>query len=120
MNLIGFSHHYTKMHGQIHGKLIYADYFFVSYKDAGAEWLKYDTEYKDWDGTPQYENILKTMELYSRLVFIGDKNIPFTTYRVMYDYKDFVGEEFVFKFKGERIPPFLMPIGRKFGIKIFE
>ncbi|MBO6031954.1 MAG: hypothetical protein J6Q22_10975 [Prevotella sp.] len=22
MNLIGFSHHYTKMHGQTHGKLI--------------------------------------------------------------------------------------------------
>ena len=113
MNLIGFSHHYTKMHEQTHGKLIYADSFYVSSKD--TEWLKYDTEYKDRDGTLRHEDILKAMEIYSRLVFIGNKNIPFTTYRVMFDYKDFV-----FKFKGELIPPFLMPIGRKFGIKIFE
>ena len=122
MNLIGFSHHYTKIHGQTHGKLIYADLAFVAPDDMGSEWMRYDTAYLDWDGTTCYKDILVPHKFYSMLVFLGNKNIPFTTYRYCPNFKnqyeDLVGEEFVFKFKGEPIPDGLKPKDGKFDVKI--
>lgn len=85
-NLIGFSHHYTKMHGQTHGKLIYVDAVRIEDEDHGSEWWNYDTEYKATFATVQHDDkMLLLHDVYVMLVFLGNKNIPFTTYR---EYKE--------------------------------
>lgn len=96
MHIIGFSHHYTKLHWQTYGKLLYVR----STKPIGyrpdACGIAYDTEYVDFkydldDGVP-IERI-KEKSYYPlnpedfdkpllQLVFLGGEHkIPFTTYR---------------------------------------
>ncbi len=121
MNLIGFSHHYTKMHGQTHGKLIYVDTVQIKDEDHGSEWWEYDTEYRATFATMQHDDkMLLLQTTYVRLVFLGNKGIPFTTYRDNNDYHDLVGTEFVFKYRGEPIPTELKPPSGKFDVAIFE
>ena len=121
MNLIGFSHNYTKMHGQTHGKLIYVDTVQIKEEDEGSEWWEYDTEYRATFATVQHDDrMLLKYDKYVRLVFLGNKGIPFTTYRMENDYKNLVGTDFVFKFLGKPIPAELKPPSGKFNVKIFE
>ena len=144
MHIIGFSHHYTKIHGQTYGILLSV----TSTKPMGYrpddEGIMYDTQYKN----PLHEKWLNgelrlgTIEgheefLYYplkkedfdkpllQLVFIGEKQIPFTTYRKFpknylplnpgcrtyrktIPYSDLVGQCFAFKFKGEVLPSGLL------------
>ena len=144
MNLIGFSHNYTKMHGQTHGKLIYVDTVQIKEEDEGSEWWEYDTEYRATFATVQNDDgMLLAHETYVRLVFLGNKGIPFTTYReykkeyvpknpfsiywnsyrfisLRIPYSDLIGEDFVFKFRGKEIPEELKPPSGKFDVKIFD
>lgn len=144
MNLIGFSHNYTKMHGQTHGKLIYVDSMQIKEEDEGSEWWEYDTEYRATFATVQHDDrMLLAHENYVRLVFLGNKGIPFTTYReykkeyvpknpssiywnryrfisLRIPYSDLIGEDFVFKFRGKEISEELNPPSGKFDVKIFE
>lgn len=96
MHLIGFSHHYTKMHGQTHGLLLSV----TSTKPLGHRpddaGLHYDTSYVDFEEF--YDEGVKFQRVRERgnhplkledfdkpllqLVFIGrEHQIPFTTYR---------------------------------------
>ena len=107
MHLIGFSHHYTKMHGQTHGLLLSVQ----STKPLGyrpdKDGLLYDSEYEtvDWQKMqqrlaeqgsrsfchtghipPRYAYYPLSLEDFNKpllqLVFIGrEHQIPFTTYR---------------------------------------
>ena len=144
MNLIGFSHHYTKMHGQTHGKLIYVDTVQIKEEDEGSEWWEYDTEYRANFAMLEHDDrMLLTHETYVRLVFLGDKGIPFTTYReykkeyvpknpssiywnryrfisLRVPYSDLIGEDFVFKFRGKPIPEELKPPSKTYDVSIFE
>ena len=120
MNLIGFSHHYTKMHGQTHGTLVYVDDFIVRHEDFDSEWMKYDTEYKGSDGIIRHYDFPKLDEFYVRMVFLGNKNIPFTTYRAIRDYRNLIGTDFIFKFKGEPIPESYIRLFNQFEVKIYE
>ena len=70
-HIVMFNHDYTKLHGQRSGKLVHAELVKID-KTFPKEALEYDT-----DGL--YE--LKMGEYYIQLVFLGDKEIPFTTYR---------------------------------------
>lgn len=142
MNLIGFSHHYTKMHGQVCGQLICVDVVHIEYFDLDSDWIKYDTEYLDDTGFIHYSNYLKPETKYVRLVFLGNKGIPFTTYREYKDgyvpkrpwdmfcgtlvprditpYSDLIGEDFVFKFRGEPVPDGLQPESKKYDVMIYD
>ena len=143
MNLIGFSHHYTKMHGQTHGKFIYVDVVQIKPEDEGSEWWEYDTEYRATFATLQNDDsMLLKHDPFVRLVFLGNKGIPFTTYRKykggytpkkptylfqgnlfsqrVVRYSDLRGEEFVFKFRGDPIPNVLKPIDGKYEVKIYD
>lgn len=144
MNLIGFSHHYTKMHGQTHGKLIYVDIVQIKPEDEGSEWWEYDTEYRATFATLQHDDsMLLKHDEYVRLVFLGNKGIPFTTYRERKDdyctkkpvymfsdgtlssvrivpYSNLIGEEFVFKFRGKPIPMGLKPPDGKYDVMIYD
>lgn len=145
MNLIGFSHHYTKMYGQTHGKLIYVDLVRIKQEDVNSDWWNYDTAYETAEGVPRIEfcDILRPNETYVRLVFLGNKNIPFTTYReckdghipinpasiywhensplsLKFPYKDLIGTEFVFKFRGEELPKDLDLNDKKFQTVIYN
>ena len=141
-NLIGFSHHYTKLHGQVCGQLICVDVVHIEYFDLDSDWIKYDTEYLDDSGFIHYSNFIKPNTKYVRLVFLGNKGIPFTTYRKYKEgyipqrpwdmvegtllprdiipYFDLIGKDFVFKFKGEELQNGLKPIDGDFGISIYE
>lgn len=70
MKEIRFNHNYKKLHNQTSAELIYYD--FKSGAEFHKEFIKYDTDNK-------YE-IDKTQE-YLFLVFIGNKDIVFTTLR---------------------------------------
>lgn len=70
MQVIRFNHNYKKLHNQTSAELIYYD--FKSGAEFHKEFIKYDTDNK-------YE-IDKTQE-YLLLVFIGNKDIVFTTLR---------------------------------------
>ena len=121
MNLIGFSHNYTKLHGQTHGKLIYVDTVQIKEEDEGSEWWEYDTEYRaNFARLEHDDRMLLKHDKYVRLVFLGNKGIPFTTYRVVNDYKDLVGTDFVFKFLGKPIPEELKPPSKTYDVSIFE
>ena len=123
MHVIGFSHQYLKLSDQTKGILLAVhkvneDPNLVIPQDG----LAYDTSYLE-------DGILKvgTLDPSERLllVFIGDKRIPFTTYRKIpqdytpfdkakYEasgclpYSDLVGEKFFFKFKGEPYPDWVV------------
>lgn len=144
MNLIGFSHHYTKLHGQTHGKLIYVDSVQIKPEDEGSEWWEYDTEYRATFATLQHDDsMLLKHDKFVRLVFLGDKGIPFTTYReyktgyvpknphsvywhhnsflsVRIPYSDLIGEEFVFKYRGEHVPAELKPSDGEYDVLIYD
>ena len=121
MNLIGFSHNYTKLHGQTHGKLIYVDIVQIKFEDHGSEWWEYDTEYRANFAMLEHDDrMLLKYDKYVRLVFLGNKGIPFTTYRKENDYKDLVGTDFVFKFLGKPIPEELKPPSKTYDVSIFE
>lgn len=102
MHLIGFSHHYTKLHWQTYGELL----FVRSTKPIGyrpSDWgIHYDTEYvcleQDWVYGANPKSLIPVMrakgkgnyplkpEDFARpllqLVFLGGEHkIPFTTYR---------------------------------------
>ena len=115
MNIIGFSHHYDKIHGQTHGKLLSVD--FVNYFDIPTEGLCYDVLCTDENGNKFHAyDIFASMDGDSinklvQFTFMGNDMIPFTTYRQMSNnpdvfgkYENLVGQEFAFKFKGEELP----------------
>ena len=123
MNLIGFSHHYKKLYGQVHGTLVAVDRIEVSEQTVPFITRVYDTEYIGVGGCSNYHPFKYGVgDMCLRLTFIGNLGIPFTTYRDIPDPKTYVpfgrepvefrlslpyGElvtlEFAFKFKGE--PP---------------
>ena len=70
-HIVMFNHDYTKLRGQRSGKLIHAELVKID-KTFSKEALEYDT-----DGLYEF----KMGEYYIQLVFLGDKDIPFTTYR---------------------------------------
>lgn len=70
MQEIKFNHNYKKLHNQKTARLLSADFFYG--KDLHKDFVEYDTEGK-------YE-IDKEQE-YIKLLFRGDKGIPFTTLR---------------------------------------
>ena len=71
MNVVKFDHDYTKLHGQKSGFLCWVTPFLVD-KNFTDEAYQYDT-----DGMYPLEK----GKIYMQLVFLGDKEIPFTTYR---------------------------------------
>ena len=133
--LIGFSHHYTKMHGQQFGILLKVYQQSIDEDNIDSEMVKYDTEYINENGDKSYYPMEKG--IYVMLVFLGEKNIPFTTYRkwtkdynpVLHGssywdgytpYSDLVGMTFSFKYKGEEIPRKYRPYADKWDVKIFD
>ena len=90
-HIVKFNHDYTKLHGQRSGKLVHAELMKID-ETFSKEALEYDT-----DGLYEF----KMGEYYIQLVFLGDKDIPFTTYRNETQenrdkYFPHVGEEFEF------------------------
>ena len=135
LGLIGFSHHYTKMHGQHFGILLKVYQQEIDDENINSEMVRYDTEYLDDNGEKAYFPMEKGICLL--LVFLGEKNIPFTTYRKWADdykpllpwssnwdsftpYSDLVGMTFSFKYKGEEIPAKYRPHADEWACKIFE
>lgn len=142
MHIIGFSHHYTKMHDQTYGWLLSVR----STKPLGnrptPSGMLYDTEYLSYgvqDGEPVTPSVPQKYPVKRyhvlleedfdkpmlQLVFIGERQIPFTTYRKFpknyqplnpgcrtyrktIPYSDLVGQCFAFKFKGEVLPSGLL------------
>ena len=95
-NHIGFRHHYTKLHGQTHGILLYAQPCIIDRYWISDETIQYDTDgvFPLPDGA------------YLQLVFLGNKYIPFTSYRKnnRENRERFCGHEleiFDFDFKGK-------------------
>ena len=70
-HIVMFNHDYSKLHGQRSGFLCYATIFHVGEKFP-EEAYQYDTD-GEWEFKPNTD--------YIQLVFLGDKEIPFTTYR---------------------------------------
>lgn len=68
---VKFSHNFTKLRGQKSGFLCWVDIYHVG-NDMPKETKEYDT-----DGKYEFEPDTD----YLQLVFLGDKDIPFTTYR---------------------------------------
>lgn len=124
MHIIGFSHHYTKLLDQTYGWLVSIKVLndiqfnnLVADKDS----IGYETLYTDGKvGFPHLGELQDDERL--QLLFIGDKQIPFTTYRKVpknyvpfrgvgirtyrksLPYSDLIGCPFAFKFKGEKLP----------------
>lgn len=69
-NVIEFSHNYSKMHNQKSGFLCFVNPFLID-ENFTDEAYQYDTDGK-------YP--LEKGKIYMQLVFIGDKEIPFTAY----------------------------------------
>ena len=156
MHIIGFSHHYTKMHGQTFGTLLsvrstktsgcrpddYGIRYDTAYCDAEQWGLELMRKFSDfaWDkGNIKYYRLKKKDfdNPLLQLVFIGEHQIPFTTYREFpknyipryldtwtYDinvpYSDLIGKVFAFKFKGAPLPKRLARKISKNHIEIFE
>ena len=142
MHLIGFSHHYTKMRGQTHGELLTVRKVTIDANYPQAA-IAYDTGFlsttKNEDGIPNKEFYPLPPGDYLLLVFLGNRAIPFTTYRKipknytrwmsnvwavdeMKDeppYAELVGQMFAFKFKGEPMPKELNDEITFGSIKIF-
>ena len=70
-NIVEFDHNYTKLHNQKSGFLCFVNPFLID-KNFTDEAYQYDT-----DGLYPLEK----GKIYMQLVFLGDKEIPFTTYR---------------------------------------
>ena len=136
MHLIGFSHHYTKLAGQTFGELVAVSRISPSAAEVlPSGTVYYDTEYIDIHGNYQSAPLNPTENL--QLIFIGNKQIPFTTYREspkgykpyyqlspLYHawdpYSDLIGETFAFKFKGEPLPEELSSRIYHDAVKIFK
>ena len=127
MHIIGFSHHYNKLHAQTHGTLIAVKRVTIDERFP-VHGLCYDTKYETVKGdvnkgiTHGYEFMRLPSGNYLQLIFIGDQQIPFTTYRRVPEkykswknrkprcykksipYSDLIGQDFAFKFKGEKLP----------------
>ena len=132
MHLIGFSHHYTKMHGQVCGTLIYSR--VLSEPESrilhnGSLTQAYDTEWRSiYDDIVHYAEIEE--DEWIQLVFLGNKQIPFTTYRKFpkdwsvdihgTPYADLWGKPFAFKFKGEDLPREFASRITADSVKIFD
>ena len=119
MNLIGFSHHYKKLHGQESGTLISVEKIEVSEKTVPFITRVYDTEYIGVGGCSNYHPFKYGVgDMCLRLTFIGNLGIPFTTYRDIPEeywpfgktrgeyrfslpYAELLKQNFAFKFKGE-------------------
>lgn len=81
MNRICFSHDYPKLHGQTTAQLLAVKPLTVD-RNTDADLLEYDTHfYQPRGGVGHY--ILKPGK-YLRLIFDGNKGIPFTTIRKAY------------------------------------
>ena len=149
MHVIGFSHHYTKLHNQSSGILVYVR---STEKICPSGFgIYYDTEYETWEkGFVEDTDVplirLKETSNYPlkpedfdkpllQLVFIGaEHQIPFTTYREFpNDYKpfypnccpslpyaDLIGDTFAFKFKGEELPKNLATRIDENAVRIFN
>lgn len=140
MNLIGFSHHYDKICGQTYGTLLSVR---VLSEEEMRKFLEprfnspafeMDTSYRDEYGRMYGYEIQPDERL--QLVFIGEKQIPFTTYRKIpeshiirangriltpeYPYIDLIGSRFAFKFKGEKLPPDIESSIDSSSVKIFK
>ena len=135
MHIIGFSHHYTKIHGQTHGILLSAR---VIYEEEFKR-LREDrcTVYFDSVFTENDKEYVRGIGDDERLqlVFIGNRQIPFTTYRKIPEshiisvngkiltpetpYIGLIGTSFAFKFKGEKLPKELKDEITSNSIKIF-
>lgn len=94
---ISFSGDYLKLHGQEEAILVYVGHKIISDKTP-IDFIEYDT--KRIDGT--YYN--PKSGFYILLVFLGNKNIPFTTIRPWDKikeeyYKSLVGKRFEIKRK---------------------
>lgn len=118
MHIIGFSHHYDKIGGQAYGTLLSVrvlseekmrKFLEPRFNSPAIEW---DTSYQDEYGRMHGHEIQPDERL--QLVFIGEKQIPFTTYRKIPEsfrlsppavpYFELIGQQFAFKFKGEKLP----------------
>ena len=145
MHIIGFSHHYTKLHNQTFGTLLSVSKTIIG-PSFPMEGRDYDTEYILENTTgpgriPCYDWYHFPNGSYLQLVFIGNKQIPFTTYRKIPDnykpwknrsprtyrktlpYSDLIGQHFAFKFKGASLPKSLLwRISAKKGgcVRIFD
>ena len=135
MHIIGFSHHYTKLWGQTRGELLAVRRVTID-ADYPQAAIAYDTEFlsdeKNEDGVPYKDFYPLPHGDYLLLVFLGNRAIPFTTYRKIPEnytrwmsnvwdedemkdeppYAELVGQLFAFKFKGEPLPPgTVVPLG---------
>ena len=130
MHIIGFSHNYTKLYNQQVGTLLAVR--CTDNPDNRPNWtgMHYDTKYVEWKrgillgdtGRKPYKAINyypmtpeDCMKPLLQLVFIGNEQIPFTTYRefpqdkpynagMHLPYSELIGEKFAFKFKGVPLP----------------
>lgn len=125
MNIIGFRHHYTKIHGQTHGillstRILSEEEYRELREDKGAMYI--DTVFIGNNGDEYVPQPIEGERL--QLVFLGNRMIPFTTYRKIPEnytrwmanvwdenemrdeppYAELVGQMFAFKFKGENLP----------------
>lgn len=123
MHLIGFSHHYTKLWGQTHGELLSVRKVTVDSNYPSAA-IAYDTQIQNGEGAGTMSFYPLSAGEYLLLVFLGNRMIPFTTYRKIPEnytrwmanvwdenemrdeppYAELVGQMFAFKFKGEKLP----------------
>lgn len=92
-HIVKFNHNYSKLHNQTSGFLIWVDVVHMSDLFPSEETIAYDT-----DGKYPFE----MNKDYLQLVFLGDKDIPFTTYRELNEtnknkYHNHIGEVFNFE-----------------------
>ena len=144
MHIIRFPHHYSKLHGQDRATLIAVKCVTVDERFP-VQGLCYDTKYEICKGdintgfTHGYEFARLKEGEYLQLVFMGNQQIPFTTYRKIpkwYEplrktrtyrktvpYSDLIGETFVIKYKGKKLPRKLATALKKKSetpVKIFD
>jgi len=142
MHLIGFSHHYNKLYGQSFGTLVAVkrvridEYFPIM-------GLCYDTKYEEikeevGSGITHGYTFQKLLNgEYVQLLFMGNNQIPFTTYRQVppnykpwrnrkprtykktIPYSDLIGKHFAFKYKGEQMDREIKKAILRDAVKIF-
>ncbi len=104
MKQIKFSHNYPKLHGQSLAQLLAVRDLSVC-KYTSPALLEYDTRYENADGTIGHYPLKPGA--YLRLIFDGEKGIPFTTIRKAWPpqkvkyYTEAVGEFFKIEIKPE-------------------
>lgn len=80
-NEIKFSHEYPKLHNQSFGQLLKVKVINLvnGPESSDADLIEYDTSYFENGEKKHYE---LSDGIYLLLVFLGDRNIPFTTIRM--------------------------------------